>query len=226
MRPSGGATGGQSGSGVGIKLPPVRAPESPISWRSASPATPHSQQPIVLSSDWEEAAEEEMELTVPASPPKTAAPRQVPSCAQVAETVTNLVMQIRQTGASTSMVTSTQRDSQASGSGTRDLSLIRIPQVTTAESDPPRASSSNHSRSSHRDQTWSTRQSVFPADDATIWWTAPGAQPRWKTEEPESLADIETSVRQVAGGATDVAAGSLIQFMERIRIRLDDDLQF
>ncbi len=49
-----------------------------------------AQQPIVPSFDREEADEEEMELTVPASPPKTAAPRQVPSSAKVAETVTNI----------------------------------------------------------------------------------------------------------------------------------------
>ncbi len=66
----------------------------------------HSLQPIVLSSDREEAAEEKMELTVPASPPKTAAPRQVPSSTQVAEAVTNLVIQVRRTGASMSTVTS------------------------------------------------------------------------------------------------------------------------
>ncbi len=34
------------------------------------------------------------------------------------------------------------------------------------------------------------------------------------------------SLRQVAGGATDVAAGSLILFLERICTRLNDDLQF
>ncbi len=226
VRPSGGATSGQSGSGIGIELPPVRAPESPISRRSASPATSHSQQPIVLSSDREEVAEEEMELTVPESPPKTAASRQVPSRAQAAETVTNLVMQIRRTGASMSTVTSTQRDSQASGSTTRDLSSIWIPRVTTAESNPPRASSSSHARSSHRDRTRSTRQPVFPADYTIIRWTVPNAQPRWRTEEPESLADMEMSVCQVAGGATDVATGNLIQFLEWLRTRLDDDLQY
>ena len=85
-----------------------------------------------------------MELTVPASPPRTADPRQVPSSAQVAVTVTNLVMQIRRTGASTSTGTSDLLDSQASGSTTRDLPLTRIPRVTTTESDPPQASSSSH----------------------------------------------------------------------------------
>ncbi len=33
-------------------------------------------------------------------------------------------------------------------------------------------------------------------------------------------------MRQVAGGAADMATGGLIQFMERIRTRLDDDLQY
>ncbi len=112
--PPRGATSGQSGSGTGIELPPARAPETPISRRSASPAMSHSLQQVVLSSDREEAAEEEIELAVPASPPKMTATRQVPSSAQVAEAVTNMVMQVRQTGASTSMVTSDQRDSQAS----------------------------------------------------------------------------------------------------------------
>ena len=142
MRQPRGTAIGQSGSGTGIELPPVRAPESPIARRSESPATSYSLQPIVISSDPEEVAEE-MELTVPASPPKTTAPRQVPSRAQVAEAVTNLVMQVRRTGASTSTVTSDQRDTQASGSTTRDLPLIRIPRVTTAESDPPRTSGSS-----------------------------------------------------------------------------------
>ncbi len=90
MCPPGGATSGQSGSCTGIELPPVRDPESPISRRSASPTLSHSLQPIVLFSDREEAAEGEMELTVPASPPKTAAPRQVPWSTQVAEAITNL----------------------------------------------------------------------------------------------------------------------------------------
>ncbi len=40
------------------------------------------------------------------------------------------------------------------------------------------------------------------------------------------MAAVETSVRKVAGGATDVAAGSLIPFLERLRTRLDDDLHF
>ncbi len=37
---------------------------------------------------------------------------------------------------------------------------------------------------------------------------------------------MERSVHQIAGGATDVPAGSLIAFLERLRTRLDDDLQF
>ena len=158
--PPRGATIGQSGSGTGIELPPASTPGSPIALRSASPATSHSLQPIVISSDREEAAEEEMELTVPASPPKTTAPRQVPSRAQVTEAVTNIVMQVRQNGALTSTVTSGQRDSQASGSTTRDLPSIRIPRVTSTEADPPRAASSSHGRSSHRDPVYQT--AYFP----------------------------------------------------------------
>ncbi len=114
VRPSGGAASGPSGSGVGIQLPPVRAPENPSPQRSASPATSHSQQTAAPSYDLEEAAEEEMELTVPASLPRTTAPRQVPLRAKVAEAVTGIVIQIRRTGASTATVSSTQWDSQAS----------------------------------------------------------------------------------------------------------------
>ncbi len=43
VRPSGGAMSGPSESGVGIKLPPVRTPESPISQGRASPATSQPQ---------------------------------------------------------------------------------------------------------------------------------------------------------------------------------------
>ncbi len=184
----------------------------------------HSLQQVVLSSDREEEAEEEMELAVPASPPRTTTPRQVPSSTKVAEAVTNMVIQVRQTGASTSTVTSDQRDSQASGYTTRDLPSIRISRVTVVESDQLRASSSGHSQASHRDESQSTRQPVFPAEDTTIRWTAPNAQPRWRAEEPESLAAMEASVRQVAGGATDVAAGCMLQYLGRLRTRLDDDL--
>ncbi len=51
------------------------------------------------------------------------------------------------------------------------------------------------SRTNHRDRPRQARQPVFPSDLATIRWTAPGAQPRSKTEEPESLAAMEASVR-------------------------------
>ncbi len=166
-----------------------------------------------------------MEITVSASPPRTTAPRQVPSHAQVDEAITNMVMQIRRTGAPTSTVTSPQRDSQASGTDTGDTSLTRIPRMSTKKSDPPQASGSSHSRSSHRDRTRSHRQPVFPAHETTIWWTAPGAQPRWRDEDPESLEDIEGSIHQVAGGATDVATENLIWFVAGIRARLDEGLQ-
>ncbi len=161
VHPSGGTTGGQSGSGICIELPPAETPGSPVIQKNASPATSHSLQTIVLSSDREEAAEE-------ASPPKTAAPRQVPSHAQVAETITNMVMQIRWTGASTSTVSSTRRDSQASGSSTRDLSSSRIPRVSTTESNSPRTSGSSHSCTSHRDRSRQTRQLVYPSGTTTV----------------------------------------------------------
>ena len=166
-----------------------------------------------------------MEITVPASPPRTTAPRQVPSHAQVDKAITNMVMQIRQTGAPTSTVTSSQRDSQASGTDTGHTSLTQIPRVPTTKSDPPQASGSSHSRSSHRDRTRSHRQPVFPAHETTILWTAPGAQPRWRDEEPESLEDIEESIRHVAGGATDVATEPLIRIVAGIRAQMDEGLQ-
>ncbi len=136
-----------------------------------------------------------------------------------------MVMQIRRTGAPTSTVTSSQRDSQDSGTDTGDTSLTRIPRVPTTKSDPPQASGSSHSHSSHRDRTRSHRQPVFPAHETTIRWTMPGAQPRWRDEEPESLEDIEESVRQVAGGATDVATENLIRFVAGIRTQMDEGLQ-
>ncbi len=167
-----------------------------------------------------------MELIVPASPPRTNAPRQVPSHAKVAEAVSNMVAHMRKTEAPTSTVTSPQPDSQASGTGTKDSLLGRIPRVSTKESNPPQTSSSNHSRSGHSDRTRSDRPPVFPAHKTTIRWTAPGAQPRWREEEPKSLGDIEESVRQVASGATDVATENLIQFMTGVRARLNESLQY
>ncbi len=106
VRPSG-ATAAQPRLGV-IELPSATTQGSPVTSVNPSPGTTHSQQTIVLSSDREEAAEEGMEITVPASPPRTTAPRQVPSHAQVDEAITNMVIQIRHTGASTSTVTSSQ----------------------------------------------------------------------------------------------------------------------
>ncbi len=64
----------------------------------------------------------------------------------------------------------------------------------------------------------------YPLDTATLRWTAPGAQPHWKTEEPESLAAIEASVRQVARGALDLTIDGVIQYVEGCRARLNDDL--
>ncbi len=40
------------------------------------------------------------------------------------------------------------------------------------------------------------------------------------------MRDIEESMRQVAGGAADVATGSLIQFMAGVRAQLDESLQY
>ncbi len=225
VRPSGGATVAQSGPDV-IELPPATTPGSPVIPVNPSPATTHSLQTVIPSSDREEAAEEGMEITVPASPPRTTAPRQVPSHAKVAEAVTNMVAHVRKTGAPTATVTSSQRDSQTSGTGTKDSSSTRIPRVFTTEANPPQTSSSSHSRSSHRDRTRSDRQPIFPAHETTIRWTAPGAQPRWRDEEPKSLGDIEESVRQVAGGGADVATGNLIQFMAGMRAQLDEGLQY
>ncbi len=105
MRPLEGATAAQSGLNV-IELPPTTTSGSPVIPVNPSSVTAQSLQAFVPSSDWEEMAEEGMELTVPASPPRTNAPRQVPSHAKVAEAVTNMVAHVRKTGASTSTVTS------------------------------------------------------------------------------------------------------------------------
>ncbi len=194
VRHSGGATAAQSGLSV-IELPPAPTPESLVIPVNPSPATTHSLQTVVLSSDREEAAEEGMELTVPASPPRTTAPHQVPSHAKVAEAITNMVAHVRKTGTT---VTSTQHDSQASGSSTKGIPSTQIPRVSTAASNPPRTSGNSHSWTSNRDRPIQARQPVFPSDTATVRWTASGAQPYWKTEEPESLAVMEASVHQVA----------------------------
>ncbi len=168
-----------------------------------------------------------MELTVPASPPRTTASRQGPSHAKVATAVTNMVTHVRKTGApATSTVTSSQQDSQAGGTNTRDSSLGRIPRVSVAESNTQRTSSSHHGRSGQRDRTRPGRPPVFPAHETTIRWTAPGAQPRWKEQEPRSLETMEESVRQVAGGATAVAGDNLIQYMSGVRTWLDESLRY
>ncbi len=74
-----------------------------------------------------------MELTVPASPPRTSAPHQEPSDAKLAQAVTDMVLQIRQTVATTSSITSSQCDSQASEHSPRGPPPIRIPRVTAIE---------------------------------------------------------------------------------------------
>ncbi len=225
VRPTGVVTREPAGLDV-IGLPPVAAPGSPISPVGVSSAAPSTSQTIVLSSDREEAAQEEMELTVPASPPRTVAPRQVPSHTQVAKAVTNMVTQIRKTGATASTVTSAQRDSQASGSSMTDPPTTRIPRVSAAESNPLRTSGSSHSCTSHKDRPRQSRQSVFPSDIATVRWTAPGAKSHWKTEEPESLAAMESSVRQVARGFSDLTLEGVIQYVESCRARLNEDLRW
>ncbi len=110
VRPAGGATTAPSGLDA-IELPPATTQGSPVTSANPSPATTHSHQTIVLSSDREETTEGGREITVPASPPRTTAPRQIPSYAQVDEAITNMAIQIRHTGASTSTVTTSQRDS-------------------------------------------------------------------------------------------------------------------
>ncbi len=208
-----------------IELPPTAAPESPVIARSVSSAAHSSSQTIVLSSDREEAAQEDMELTVPASPPRTVAPRQTSSQAQVAQAVTTMVTQIRKTGATSSTDASAQRDGPASGLSMTDPPAIRIPRVAAAEPNPPRASGSSHSRTSHRDRSRQGRQPVFPPDFHAVRWTAPGATPRWKAKEPESVADMEASARQVARGASDTTWDHAIQHMERFGNRFSEDLK-
>ena len=97
--------------------------------------------------------------------------------------------------------------------------------MSAAESIPPRTSGSSHSRTSHRDRPRQSRQPVFSFDLTAVRWTAPGAKPHWKTKEPESLADMEASVRQVARGASDTTLDGVIQYMEGFRARLNEDLR-
>ncbi len=192
-----------------IELPPSKTSEELVVPVDQPSASAQSAPDFVPSSDREELAEEEMEITVPASPPKTNALRQVPSRAEVAAAVTNMAAHLRKTGApSTSTVTSSQWGSQASEAATKDSSLGRIPRVSARETNSSKASSSQHGRSGHRDQARPDRTPVFPAHETTLRWTAPSAQPRWREEEPRSLGDIEESARQVAGGAAEVATSS------------------
>ena len=136
-----------------------------------------------------------------------------------------MVIQVRQTAPPTSTVTSDQRDSQASGYTIKDLPAIRIPRVSATESNQPQASDSSHSQVSHRDRSRSARQPVFPAESTTIRWTTPNAQPRWRAEEPESLETMEASVRQVAAGATEVAAGFMLQYLDSFWSHLNENLR-
>ncbi len=152
-----------------IELPPAATSGNPTIPVHSPIMTAQPAPDFVPSSDREELAEEEMELTVPASPPRTNALRQVPSRTEVAAAVTNMAAHLRKTGApSTSTVTSSQRDSQASGTGTRDSSLGRIPRVSARESNPLRTASSHHGRSGHRDRTRLDRPPVFPAHETTL----------------------------------------------------------
>ncbi len=225
VRPPGATTAAQPGPNV-IQLPPTTAPGSPVVPVDQPSAGAPSAPEFVPSSDREELAAEEMEITVPASPPKTNVLRQVPSRAEVAAAVTNMAAHLRKTGApSTSMVTPSQRSSQASETTTKDSALGRIPKVSARETNSSKTLSSQHGRSGHRDRARPDRTPVFPAHETTLRWTVPGAQPRWKEEEPRSLGDIEESVRQVAGGATDVATGNLISFMTGVQARFNDSMQ-
>ncbi len=131
---------------------------------------------------------------MPASPPKTTAPRQASSNAKLAQALRDTVFQVRQTVATTSTVTANQCDSQASGYTTTDPPSMRIPRVTTVESSQPRASGSSQPRASRKDRSWSPWAPVFPAEESTILWTTANAQPRWRAEEPESLQNMEASV--------------------------------
>ncbi len=186
VRPPRKAAAVQSGLNV-VQLPPATISGSPVTPVDQPSASAQPAQDFVPSSDREELANEVMELTVSASPHRTIAPRQTPSHAKVAAAVTNMVAHVRKTVApATSTVTSSQRDSQAAGIGTKNSTLGRIPRLSTQEADPPRASSSHHSRSGRRDRARPDRTPVFPAHETTLRWTAPGAQPRWKEEESKS----------------------------------------
>ncbi len=225
VRPLGVTTAAQPRPSM-IQLPPATASGSPVVPMDQPSASAQSAPDFVPSSDREELAEEEMEITVPASPPKTNALRQVPSRADVAAAVTNMAARLMKTGApSTSTVTSSQRGSQASESVTKDSSLGRIPRVSARETSSSKASSSQHGRSGPRDRARPDRTPVFPAHETTLRWTAPGVQPRWREEEPRSLGDIEESVHQVAGGAAEVATENLIRFVTGVQAQLNESMQ-
>ncbi len=146
--------------------------------------------------------------------------------AEVAAAVTNMAAHLRKTGApSTSTVTSSQRGNQASGTATGDLSLGRIPRVSARETHSSKASSTHHGRSGQRDRARPDRTPVFPAHETTLRWTAPNALPRWREEELKSLGDIEESVRQVAGGATEVATDNLLRFMPGVQAQMNESMQ-
>ena len=215
VRPAGAAVRDPLGLDV-MEPPQATAPGSPAVSRSVSSAAHSGSQTIVLSSDREETAQKDMELTVPASPPRTIAPRQASSQAQVAEAVTTMVTQIRKTGA-TSANASASREDQTSGPSMTNPPTTRIPRVSATESHQPRASGSNHSHSSHRDRSRQSRQPVLSADPNAVRWTAPGATPRWKTKDAESLADMEASVRAVVKGTSDTTFDDMIQYMESFR---------
>ncbi len=108
VRPPRAAPAVQHGPDV-IELPPTTTSGQPAVPVDSPVVTAQPAPDFVPFSDREELAEEGMELTVPASPPRTNALHQVPSCAEVAAAVTNMAAHLRRTGApSTSTVTSSQ----------------------------------------------------------------------------------------------------------------------
>ncbi len=88
VRPPGATPAAQPRPNV-IPLPPAAVPGSPVVPVDQPSASAQSAPDFVPSSDREELAEEEMEIIVPTSPPKTNVLRQVPSRAEVAAAVTN-----------------------------------------------------------------------------------------------------------------------------------------
>ncbi len=121
------AEAGPVESREGIELPPVSAPDSRTLRGIVPSVKSQSLRQAVPLSDQEEVAEEDMELKVPASPPRTLAS----SDAKLAQAITDIVLQVRKTVATTPSVVTSHQGSQASVCTPRGPPTTQIPRVTT-----------------------------------------------------------------------------------------------